>query len=190
MRGAGIQPMMMRSFVQFMLAEAELTLAGVNSPTTAAAHYENGIRNSMTDVRDWVTNGTFGTNSAAASPNEATTINTFYPAANYTTDVNNYVTSANAAFANRLAVSADEAMNYVGREYWVALFGNGYEAYNLYRRTGKPTGMQPVINPTPGDFPRSFWYPANFANLNKSVTQKANLSQRVFWDNNTTNLNF
>jgi hypothetical protein len=190
MRGAGIQPMMMRSFVQFMLAEAELTLPGVNAPSTAVVHYENGIRNSMADVRDWAVNGTYGTNGAAASPNEATAINAFYTAANYTTDVNSYVASAIAAFNNRFAVSVDEAMNYVGREYWIALFGNGYEAYNLYRRTGKPTGMQPVINPTPGEFPRSFWYPANFANLNNSVTQKANLSQRVFWDNNTSNLNF
>lgn len=190
MRGAGFQPMMMRSFVQFMLAEAELTLPGVNAPSTAVVHYENGIRNSMADVRDWAVNGTYLTNAAAASPNEAATINAFYTAANYTTDVNSYVASAVTAFTNRLAVSVDEAMNYVGREYWIALFGNGYEAYNLYRRTGKPTGMQPVINPTPGDFPRSFWYPANFANLNSSVTQKANLSQRVFWDNNTSNLNF
>lgn len=187
MRGAGMQPIMMRSFVQFMLAEAALFLGTTGSART---YYETGIRNSFEDVRNWSINGTLSTSSIAAAPNEATAINTFYPAANYTTDVNNYVTSALAAFDNRLAVSADQAMNYVGREYWIALFGNGYESYNLYRRTGKPTGMQPVINATPGEFPRSFWYPANFANLNSSVEQKANLGNKVFWDTNTSNLNF
>jgi hypothetical protein len=119
--------------------------------------------------------------------------------------VNAYVASALAAFDAAQAstnfpadlggglvpgTAADETMNYVAREYWISLFGNGVEAYNLYRRTGMPSGMQPVLNPTPGDFPRSYWYPANFANLNNTVTQKADLKPRVFWDNNTTNLDF
>ncbi|MBX2899745.1 MAG: SusD/RagB family nutrient-binding outer membrane lipoprotein [Cyclobacteriaceae bacterium] len=189
MRGAGMQPIMLRSFVQFMLAEAGLTLT-LTDPLTPRDHYTNGVNFSFTDVRDWSVNGTFGSTAVAASPNEATTINAFYPAATYTTDVTNYRTSALAAYDDRLVVSNTEALNYVAREFWVALVGNGYEAYNLYRRTGKPTGMQPVINPSPGNFPRSFWYPANFANLNSSVTQKPDLTVRVFWDNNTTNLNF
>jgi hypothetical protein len=187
MRGAGMQPIMMRSFVQFMLAEASLFLGTSGSART---YYETGMRNSFEDVRNWTTNGTLATSSIPAATNEGATINTFYPAANYTTDVNNYVASALGSFDNRLATSSDEAMNYVGREYWIALFGNGYEAYNLYRRTGKPTGMQPVINPSAGDFPRSYWYPANFANLNNSVQQKPDLTIRVFWDNNGSNLNF
>ncbi|UYN87522.1 MAG: SusD/RagB family nutrient-binding outer membrane lipoprotein [Cyclobacteriaceae bacterium] len=188
MRGAGMQPIMMRSFVQFMLAEAALYLG--TGTTNARVHYENGIRNSFADVRTWSVAGTLGTSAVAASPNEATTINGFYSATNYDADVNNYVSAALAAYDDRILVNNDEAMNYIAREYWIALFGNGYESYNLYRRTGKPTGMQPVINATPGAFPRSFWYPANFANLNNSVQQKADLTSKVFWDNNTTNLNF
>lgn len=187
MRGAGFQPIMMRSYVQFMLAEAALymTIGG-----TAAGYYNAGLTQSFADVRDWAVNGTYGSSSVGAAPNEAATINAFYPAATYTADVNAYIALANAAFADRLGVSQNEAMNYVAREYWIALFGNGVEAYNLYRRTGMPTGMQPVINPQPGAFPRSYWYPANFANLNNSVEQKANLTTRVFWDNNSTNLDF
>jgi len=189
MRGAGIQPIMMRSFVQFMLAEANLFLG--TGATTARLLYENGIRNSMTDVRDWAVVGTYDiTTGVTASPNEAGTINGFYSAANYTTDVNNYVTTALAAFDDRIAVSPAEAMNYVAREYWVASFGNGVEAYNLYRRTGQPSGMQPVINPSPGPFPQSFWYPANAANLNANIEQKPGLNISVFWDTNSTNLDF
>jgi hypothetical protein len=186
MRGAGMQPIMMRSFVQFMLAEASLYLGTSGS---ARAYYENGIRYSFEDVRNWSVNGTLGTSLIAAATTEAV-ISTFYPLANYNADVAAYVTSALAAFDDRAAVSNDEAMNYVAREYWIALFGNGYESYNLYRRTGKPTGMQPAINATPGNFPRSFWYPANFANINNAVQQKADLTVKVFWDNNAINLNF
>ncbi|NBP67582.1 MAG: SusD/RagB family nutrient-binding outer membrane lipoprotein [Cytophagia bacterium] len=188
MQGAGIQPMLMRSYVQFLLAESALYL-GTTGLATARVHFENGIAYSFADVRNWSVNGTLGTSALGASPVEAV-INTFYPLANYNADVANYTASALAAFDNRLAVSNDEAMNYVARECWVSLFGNGYEAYNLYRRTGKPTGMQPAINPTPGNFPRSFWYPANFANINNSVDQKADLTTRVFWDNTTFNLDF
>lgn len=116
----------------------------------------------------------------------------------YTVDRTAYSLQAVNAFTASLAGSsdiipgtvADEAMNYVAREYWIASNGNGVEAYNLYRRTGMPSGMQPVLNPTPGDFPMSYWYPANFANLNSSVTQKNDLAGKVFWDTNTTNLSF
>jgi hypothetical protein len=189
MRGAGFQPIMMRSYVSFMLSEAALFMPAV-SATTARSYYNTALTQSFQDVRDWAVVGTYSTNSAGASPNEATTINAFYPAATYTNDVANYIAQALLSYDDRLTVSADAAMNYVGREYWIASFGNGVEAYNLYRRTGKPTGMQPVINPQPGDFPRSFWYPANFANLNNTVEQKSNMSSQVFWDSNSTNLNF
>jgi hypothetical protein len=196
MRGAGIQPIMMRAFVEFMLAEASLTL-GITSSTTALQYYTQGIDDSFTDVRDWAVNGTYNTTagtqnpdaatSNAASPTEVATINAFYPAATYATDVANYRASAVAAFNS----SSANALNYLAREYWVALVGNGYEAYNLYRRTGRPTGMQPVINPSPGPFPQSFWYPAVYANLNNTARQKTDLTAKVFWQvDSPPNINF
>lgn len=205
MRGAGMEPIMMRSYVNFMLAEAALYLTLGAPALTPVTYYTNGISQSFADVRDWAVNGTLGTSGVAATPTEATAINAFYALGTYTTDVTNYTTSAVAAFNNSLAGTnfpadlstglvagtlADEAMNYVAREYWIASFGNGVEAFNLYRRTGMPSGMQPVLSPTPGEFPRSYWYPANFANLNNTVDQKAGLTTAVFWDNNGTNLNF
>jgi hypothetical protein len=206
MRGAGLEPIMMRSFVNFMLAEASLYLTLGGPVLTPVAYFTSGVDQSITDVRDWSVNGTLGTSSVAAAPTESTAINAFYPGATYTTDKTNYVNAAVTAFNNSLAGTnfpadlptglvptpslADEAMNYIAREFWIASVGCGIEAYNLYRRTGMPTGMQPVLSPTPGDFPRSFWYPANFANLNNTVEQKAELTTQVFWDNNGTNLSF
>lgn len=188
--GAGIEPMMVRSYVSFMLAEAALYLPLTGPAMTARQYYQNAIDQSFVDVRDWAVKGTYNTNSAPATTGEAATINSYYPPDTYTADKTNYINSALAAFDDRLLVSADEAMNYVAREYWIASFRNGVEAYNLYRRTGKPTGMQPALSATPGPFPRSFWYPASLVTLNSSVNQKADLTQHVFWDNTTTNLDF
>lgn len=183
MRGAGIQPILMRANVQFMLAEAALYLGTTGSART---YFENGIRFSMADVRTWSVSGTYGI--GGASPNEAATIDAFYPPATYTTDVDNYVALALAAYDAQ--VGNDNIMDYIAREHWIASFGCGVEAYNLYRRTGLPNGMQPTIVATPGAFPRTFWYPAAFANLNGSVDQKANLSGKVFWDQKVKDLDF
>lgn len=194
MNGAGLQPIMMRSFVSFMLAEASLTIPGFTG-LNARVYFENGIRESFTDVRDFAVNGTFGVGSPAATEatvgaNGSVSINNFYTAANYTNDTQNYVTAALADYDAALLVSANDALNYVAREYWVASFGNGVESYNLYRRTGMPTGMQPTLQPNPGSFPRLFFYPNVFASLNNTIEQRTDLSQRVFWDNNASNLDF
>jgi hypothetical protein len=70
------------------------------------------------------------------------------------------------------------------KEYWLASHANGIEAYNGYRRTCKPTGMQLSLEASPGAFPRSFWYPASFVNRNENVEQKGNVEGKVFWDAN------
>ena len=75
-------------------------------------------------------------------------------------------------------------MRVIAREYWLALYGNGIEAYNLYRRTGQPDGMQPGLNPVVGKFPRSFIYPDAYVNRNSNAKQKADFGVKVFWDNN------
>ena len=59
---------------------------------------------------------------------------------------------------------ASDKMNVLGMQYFVAQYGNGLDAYNFYRRTGYPTTLQPNIEPNPGGFIRSFFYPANHAN--------------------------
>jgi hypothetical protein len=184
MRGAGFQPIMMRSYVDFMLAEAALYLGTTG---VARTYFQNGIGDSFDDVRNWAVNGQFGSIGVAAA-NESATINTFYPAANYTTDRGNYITSALQAYDAQ--TTNDERMNYVAREYWIALFGNGIESWNLYRRTGLPSGMQPAVNPAPGGFVRSMFYPAVFVTRNSSTPQKGGVTEKVFWDTKTTNLDF
>jgi hypothetical protein len=76
-------------------------------------------------------------------------------------------------------------------EYYLALWGNGLESYNNFRRTGKPANAQiAVAVPNPGFFMRSFFYPSVFVNRNSNApAQKdpGNAVQKVFWDNNPDN---
>jgi len=96
-------------------------------------------------------------------------------------DVDDYVAEVEALYD---AAVGDEKLNLIAKEFWVALYGNGIDAYNFYRRTGYPNDLQANLEPEPGSFIRSFLYPAVYANNNSSVTQKSSVTVKVFWDNN------
>lgn len=209
MRGAGMYPIMMRSFTNFMLAEA--ALFGIIGGS-AATYFDAGVRASMDDVRDFAVNGKQTGSSHAAAPTEATTINSYYPLATFNTDVNNYLNRApgtngasdlggalvqfNAGPPVGLPGSAltlqQWQMACIAREYWIAAYGNGVEAYNLLRRTGMPFGLQPTIQQTTSltPFPMSYYYPQAYAALNSKVDQKPSLgaNAKVFWDNTTASI--
>lgn len=169
-QGAGLHPIMMSSFVDFMQAEAALVLRTTGDPK---ALLESAVRKSMTDVRAF-----------ALGSLEAGNIATFEAAnsINWNAEVDRYVARINMQYDQ--ATSNDERLNVICREYWLSLHGNGIEALNMYRRTGKPSGMQPALERVPGNFIRSFFYPATFVNRNSSTPQKANIELPVFWDTN------
>jgi hypothetical protein len=78
----------------------------------------------------------------------------------------------------------------IGREFWVATWGNGVEAYNSYRRTSAPRNLPPPIQANPGPWLRAVLYPSYFVNLNSTATQKdVNVTNKVFWDGNPETLN-
>jgi hypothetical protein len=159
---------MLSAYVDFMVAEAIQTL-GV--PGDAKARVESGIRKHMNFVRAF-----------ALASSQGGVVSTFQPNATWTSLVNAYVTAVNTEWD---AAPSNRKMTLIAREYWLSLFGNGVESYNLYRRTGQPDGMQPGLAVDPGLFPRSFLYPTVFVVTNKNApAQKANLGQRVFWDTN------
>ena len=39
-----------------------------------------------------------------------------------------------------------------------------------------------MLETNPGPFPVSMWYPANYAANNSNVTQKSDVTGRVFWN--------
>lgn len=162
-KGKGILPIMMSSFTLFMQAEVALMLN--NDVPGARALLDQATRASIGTVMN------FNTSVVNAS---------YVPS---TTGINNYV---NAVLTGRYDAAAtnDERLDVIIKEYWVALWGNGIEAYNMVRRTGKPSNLQPALSPNPGDFYRSFTYPAVYVFRNANVTQKPNNKVQVFWDNN------
>ncbi|MGY6521755.1 MAG: SusD/RagB family nutrient-binding outer membrane lipoprotein [Mongoliitalea sp.] len=165
--GAGVQPIMLAAYVDFMLAEAAQTLGTAGD---AKALTLSGVRKHMNYVRSY-----------ALSTAEAGVVTSFFPNAQWNSLVDNYVNYVSNEWDD---APAGRKMNLIAREYWLSLFGNGLEAYNLYRRTGQPDGMQPALAVDPGLFPRSFLYPNDFVVTNRFATQKPDLGQRVFWDTN------
>lgn len=167
-RGAGIHPIMLAAYVDFMLAEAALTLETTGSPK---AYMTSGIQKHMNYVRSW-----------SLTTSEGSVITSFNPADAFTRSVENYIAFVGAEYD--AAANNDDRMDLIGREYWISLFGNGVESFNLYRRTGKPDNMQPALEVDPGPFVRSFLYPNNYMVTNTTAVQKPNLAQQVFWDTN------
>ena len=168
--GAGIHPIMMRSFVDFMLAESALVL---QTGGDAKALLKSAVEKSMADVR-----------SLALGTSEANKINAFETSKGFVwaTEVTKYVDKVLADYD--AAATADDKLNIIATEYWVALHGNGIEAYNLYRRTGKPANQQPGLDPNVGPFVRSYYYPQAYVTRNANAKQKTNVSTQVFWDTN------
>ena len=94
-------------------------------------------------------------------------------------DVDAYVALVEADYD--AASSADKAELWA-KEYWISMFGNGIDAYNTYRKTGLPSTLQQNIEPNPGAFPLIMYYPDNYASTNANVTQRTDLTERVFWN--------
>lgn len=167
-RGAGIHPIMLAAYVDFMLAEAALTLGTTGDPKALLA---SGITKHINYVRAF-----------SVATSESAAINAIFNDTEHARLRDNYVEFVNARYD--AAASADAKMNVIGREYWLALYGNGREAYDLLRRTGKPERLQPALEANPGPFIRSFLYPNNYMVTNTNAVQKPDNTVQVFWDKN------
>ncbi len=162
--GAGITPILTAAWVDFMQAE----IAMVNGNAMAAGTFMSaGITKSIAKAQSFI-----GLDTSADT--------SFEPSA---ADVTAFITSIETAFN-----AADMAGKWdiLGEQYFIAVFGNGIESYNFYRRTGYPTTLQASLNPSPGVFIRSLFYPANEVNTNANISQKADQTQPVFWDTNAS----
>ena len=164
--GAGITPVMLSSWTDFMIAEMAL-VAGNNSAARSALL--SAVSKSFTKVR------------AFGSRDQTADLSTAPPA------------SLDAAYAEELGLMFDAAdaggkMDLIGAEYFVASFGNGLDPRVFYIRTGRPSILQPNLDPLPGPFFRSFFYPPNLAGRNSNVSQKSNAELEIgpFWDTGVT----
>lgn len=163
--GFGITPVLLSSSVHFW--EAEVALASGDA-AGAKTHMLAGLADSVEKVM------TFGANDTTGDITEAPTAE----------EVGAHATAIEEAFD----ADSTGGWNVMAQEFFVSLYGNGIDAYNFYRRTGYPNNLQPNLEPDPGSYIRSLWYPSNFVNTNSSVNQKPDVTQTVFWDNGSTSL--
>lgn len=173
--GRGISPIWMHPYTDYLKAEI---LARNGDAAGARSQLVTAINNSIQSVK------TFSDGRAQSVTTSGWSSTAWNIGAGTPTAFNNLV----AAYRNATTTAFDAAankMDEVGREFYVALWGNGYEAYNLYRRTSAPKNMQPTIQVDAGVWFRSMVYPAVHANLNGNVTQKDPTKvNKVFWDTN------
>lgn len=160
--GAGIMPIMLASWVDLM--RAEMALAGGNA-SGANSFLQSAMQKSIAKAMS------FGNFDPQADLSYA-------PSSG---DVSTYISSVGAAFT---AANTQGKWDILGVQHFIAHFGNGNNPYNFYRRTGYPTSLQFNLEFSSGNFVRSFFYPADEANTNSNIQQKANVDSQVFWDNN------
>ena len=173
-QGAGINPIWLSSYTAFLQAEAVLMLGVTSSQGDSRALLSAGVTASINKVL------------AFPATVNVTPDPTYVPAS---TQITNYT---NLVLKNYDAATTNDArLDIIMSEYYIALWGNGVEAYNNLRRTGKPASAQlAVAVPNPGLFMRSFFYPSVFVNRNSNApAQKdpGNVANKVFWDNNPDN---
>ncbi len=159
--GAGIEPIMLASYVDFMRAEVALD---AGDAAGAADFMEAGLTKSIAKVQG------FGSVDSSAD------LAGFEPSA---TDVTDYIADIKADFT---AAAGDDQWDILAEQYFVTMFGGGGDAYNFYRRTGYPTTLSPSIDPSPGVFPRTFLYPGNEVIANPNILQRTDNNTQVFWD--------
>jgi len=173
-RGAGILPIWNSEFTYFLEAEAAITNTITGGAAAARTALQAALNASMTKVV-----GFPATVGVVPSPTYAAT----------STTISNYVNLVLAQYD--AAATNEDKLAIIMKEYYIATWGNGIEAYNNYRLTGYPAGTQPVLtSPTPGFFIRSFYYPSIFVNRNINAPAQRVLGSavnKVFWDNNPDN---
>ncbi|GAA3617611.1 SusD/RagB family nutrient-binding outer membrane lipoprotein [Flavivirga amylovorans] len=158
--GAGIMPILLSSYVNFLRAEAALSLGTTDDALT---FLELGIRESMSKVLNF----------KGAVPESN-------PFAATTSDIDDYV---NEVIVNYNAADNERKLDIILEEYYLASFGNSTESYNGYRRTGYPSSLRPSVFNINSPFPRVFFYPDEVVFTNESINQRP-ITTQVFWDKN------
>ena len=165
--GAGIMPIVMSSFVHFIIAEASLTVPGVSA--NARSEFQIGMEQSIDKTIGFIPD---------YKPSSRPTV------AALQTPRNTYVNFMLNKFDG---LNSAKQLELIIKEYYIAAWGNGVEPYNNYRRTGYPSNFQPTREENSGAFYYTAYYPAVSVNNNPN-TPANNRTRKVFWDKSNLNL--
>ncbi|MCH7402308.1 SusD/RagB family nutrient-binding outer membrane lipoprotein [Belliella kenyensis] len=154
--GAGIQPLLTNVMMKFYRAEAALTL---NTGEDAGALLTQAVAANMQAISAL----------SPAFPISSSTINAFNT----------------RLLAQYQAATSEQRLELVMMQKWIAMYGNGIESYNDYRRTGLPALVE-LISPL-DDFPERFFFSETELTSNETVVEIREQLQRnqqitpVFW---------
>ncbi len=170
--GDGIFPMITSWMVRFYLIEAQIEVPGVDAGATNEALLRAALTAQIAKVFS------VGT---AADPQASADVETWPDTYDWPVEYMESADFVDDVIAGYTA--SGNKLNYVMKQAWFANFGNGYEVYNAFRRTGYPNDLQ-----TPLQIPRQFAlrlpYAQSEVNLNSntpSVTYDSP-NDAVFWD--------
>ncbi len=158
--GAGISPILTAFFVDFYRAEMAMA---ANDVAAAETHLVNAVTKQIAKVRSF--DGLDAAADASFAPDDGA--------------VTGYINGVANAFT---MADMNGKWDVLGEQFLLGSFGNGVEPYNFYRRTGFPTTVQANLEPDPGQFIRSMYYPEVSVNANSNVSQKGSNAEPVFWD--------
>ena len=172
--GAGLFPMITSEIVKFYMIESMLTLGVPGDPR---ALLEEIMRDHIAKV------AAFGqTIDGGAIPDSDEPID---PYLGITLD------SATEVYVSRFLTRFDSAptneakLNVAIKQAWFTNFGNGFEIYNAFRRTGYPNDLQEPLN-RQRQFALRLPYAQDDLNFNQSVTDAVENTafdrDPVFWD--------
>ncbi len=162
--GAGIFPILTSVNVSYYQIEA--ILAGLTTGD-AKALFEKAMRDHIKKVVDF--GASLDATAAANRPTQAA--------------IDKYVTLWLTRFDE--AVSNNAKLNIVAKQLWFSSWGNGYEIYNMMRRTGFPNNIQEPIVPLSRQFALRLPYPQDEITLNPNAKPYAEIAYDkvpIFWD--------
>ncbi|MGB3152890.1 MAG: SusD/RagB family nutrient-binding outer membrane lipoprotein [Maribacter sp.] len=163
-QGAGITPIITASLIQFLQAEMAMT---AGDEASAGILLQQAVATHIGKVR----------NSGIVDPEADMSL------APTDDNVADFLATLNTNFQN---ANTTGRWNILGEQFILASVGLGIDSYNFYRRSNFPTTLQPNLNPNPGTFMNSLFYPANAVNNNSNLSQKPNNGVFVYWDTNGT----
>lgn len=171
-QGGGITPIILASTVDFY--RAEIALFVNNNSGSALNFITDGIAKSVNKVQG------FQSLDTSLDADDQLVLDTVQSVGSFVSSVQSLYNGTND----------NGKKNILANQFFVNLYGNSFDGYNFYRRTGFPTDIQPNLEPDPSGFIRSFFYPANEANTNQNIDQKSDQTVQVFWDNNAGSPSF
>ncbi|MEK9751236.1 MAG: SusD/RagB family nutrient-binding outer membrane lipoprotein [Flavobacteriaceae bacterium] len=174
-KGDGIFPIITSWMTKFYILEAQITL-GVNSGSSDADLLAAALTDQFAKV--WSVG-------IAADANAKADVTTWPD--NYSQWAVEYKTQsafiADVKAGYDATATQNARLGYVLKQAWKANFGNGFEGYNAFRRTGLPADIQAPMQ-LPRQYALSFPYAQDEVNLNSNTPSKVydSPSSAVFWD--------